>query len=337
MNQALIFGPRGLAWAEIPAPTLSDPQEALVRPIAVSVCDIDRRMLSGEVPVSTPIVLGHEAVAEVLEAGEESGVRRGDLVSVSWMIACGRCDRCEADLRAGCRVAPGGAVFGMPEQPWGGLFADVVKIPFARAMLTLLPASLPAASFVGLSCNLPVVCQAISPHSVGDEQSRVLVVGGRGALGLYAVAMAFALGARHVDYVDDRAKNAQIASVLGATPLSAPAARGDHSLAIVASVEPSLLIAALRSLRPEGVCEVVGPCPSAAELPLAEMYTRGVTLRLSRAATQESTLRALELAAIGRLQLDPIQGEPLPWERLASLLVEPGIKPVFVRARTTHA
>lgn len=336
MNQALVLGPEGLSWAELPVPALSDPHEALVRPIAATVCDIDLRMLAGDVPVLSPTPLGHEGVAEVLEAGEESGVQRGDLVSVSWMIACGRCDRCAADLRAGCRTVPRGAMFGAPGQPWGGMLADVVKIPFARAMLTLLPPTLPAASFVGLSCNLPVVCQAVSPHLTGAEDERVLVVGGRGALGLYAVAMAFALGARHVDYLDERGRNADVAAALGAGVLTAPPARAnDYSLAVVASVDPALLVAALRSLRPEGACEVIGAYLAPAELPLSEMYFRGVTLRLSRAATQESTLRALELAAIGRLRVEPIQGEALPWESALLALQEPVVKPVFVRARTT--
>ena len=338
MNQALVLGPEGLAWVELPEPVLTDAHEAIVRPIAATVCDIDLQMLAGEIPLLSPTPIGHEGVAEVMEAGEESGVRRGDLVSVSCMIACGRCDRCAADLRAGCRAVPRGAMFGAPGQPWGGMLADAVKVPFARGMLTLLPQALPAASFVGLSCNLPAVCQAISPHVSGGEDERVLVIGGRGALGLYAVAMAFALGARRVDYLDEQGRSGDIAAALGAGVLTAaPAPAADYSLAVVASLDPSLLVAALRSLRPEGACEAIGAYASPAELPLQEMHLRGVTLRLSRAATQEATLRALELAAIGRLRVEPIQGEALPWESVLDALEEPVVKPVFVRARATHA
>src|SRR5690349_3668939 len=116
MNQALMLSPEGLAWGEVPVPVISDPQEALVRPVAVTVCDIDLRMIAGEVPVLSQTPLGHEGVAEVIEAGAESGVQRGDLVSVSWFIACGRCDRCAEDLRTSCRNVPRGSMYGVPGQ-----------------------------------------------------------------------------------------------------------------------------------------------------------------------------------------------------------------------------
>ncbi len=338
MIQALVLSPEGLAWSEAPRPLLTDPHEALIRPVAVTICDVDVRMLSGELPVLVPTVLGHEAVAEVIEAGFESGVERGDLVAVSWAISCGRCDRCAADLRTGCRTVPRGAMFGMPGQPWGGLLADIVKVPFARAMLTLLPQSLPASAFVGLSCNLPLVCQAISTHPVSAEGESVLVVGGPGGMGLYAVAMAFALGARRVDYLDEDGAKGDIAAALGAEVLqAAPPPSAEYSLAVVASVHPAPLLAALRALRPEGACEVVAPYLPAVPLPLTELFFRGVTLRFSRHASQESALRALELLALGRIAVEAIHGEALPWEALPDMLSFPSPKPVFARARVTHS
>jgi threonine dehydrogenase-like Zn-dependent dehydrogenase len=229
-------------------------------------------------------------------------------------------------------------MFGMPGQPWGGLLSDVVKVPYARAMLTLLPHNLPAHAFVGLSCNLPLVCQALSPHSLSSEGDSVLVVGGPGGLGLYAVAMAFALGARRVDYFDEHGKRGDLAAALGASVLTtAPPRSSEYSLAVVASVDPALLLAAVRALRPEGACEVLAPYLSSAPLPLTELFFKGVTLRFSRHASQESALRALELLALGRIAVDTIQGEALPWESLPEALASPSPKPVFVRARSTHS
>lgn len=337
MNRSLHITPEGIGWADVPVPELREPHEAIVRPVAAALCDIDLRMLAGELPIKEPAPLGHEAVAEVVAAGEESGVQRGDVVSVSWMIACGRCDRCAADLRASCRTVPRGAMFGMPGQPWGGLLSDLVRVPYARSMLTLLPQALPPQTFVGLSCNLPIVCHAIAPHVGADLHEPVLVVAGRGGLGLYAVSMAFALGARSVDYIDAHGSGSEIAAALGARVLPAPPPRtGEYALAVVASADPALLVAALRSLRPEGACEVVGALRVSAELPLSEMYFRGVRLRLSRNASQESALRAFELAALGALEIDRIQGEALPWESLVEGPRPTTPKPVFVRARTTH-
>lgn len=335
MNRSLHIRPEGIGWVEVPVPVLTDTHEAIVRPLAVTLCDIDLRLLAGEFPIQEPAPLGHEAVAEVLEAGEESGVQRGDIVSVSWMIACGRCDRCASELRTSCRAVPRGAMFGMPGQPWGGLLSDMVKVPYARAMLTLVPSALPPQTFVGLSCNLPIVCHAIAPHVGSDPHEPVLIVGGRGGLGLYAVSMAFALGARNVDYIDAHGHGHSVARALGARVLPSPPSRtGEYALAVVASTDPAVLVAALRALRPEGACEVVGALRVPAELPLADMYFRGVTLRLSRNASQESTLRAFELAALGALKIDTIQGEALPWESLLDGPTLTAPKPVFVRARS---
>lgn len=46
MIQALVLSPEGLAWSEAPRPLLTDPHEALIRPVAVTICDVDVRMLS---------------------------------------------------------------------------------------------------------------------------------------------------------------------------------------------------------------------------------------------------------------------------------------------------
>lgn len=88
-----------LAWIEAPSPKLSSAHSALVRPIASASCDLDRRLIAGSTPFKPPFALGHECVAEVLKVGEEVlTVRRGDLVSVPWKIACGTCPQCLAGV-----------------------------------------------------------------------------------------------------------------------------------------------------------------------------------------------------------------------------------------------
>ena len=59
-------------------PQLEGPREALVRPLAVAMCDLDAWLVRGAVPFPGPFALGHEFVAEVVQAGEESGVAAGD-------------------------------------------------------------------------------------------------------------------------------------------------------------------------------------------------------------------------------------------------------------------
>jgi alcohol dehydrogenase len=88
MRQLEITGARSVQWREAPAPTLQGDGEALVRPLAVALCDLDAVFLSGAVPIAEPFALGHECVAEVLEVGDAvTTVVPGDRVVVPFQIS----------------------------------------------------------------------------------------------------------------------------------------------------------------------------------------------------------------------------------------------------------
>jgi alcohol dehydrogenase len=94
MRQLWLLGPRALEWREAPEPRLEHPEDAIVRPIAATTCDLDVRMISGPSPSARPCALGHEAIAEVVEAGPGARFHKGQIVVVSWHISCGYCHRC---------------------------------------------------------------------------------------------------------------------------------------------------------------------------------------------------------------------------------------------------
>ena len=70
MRALSIVGAGAVRWDEVPAPRLEGDGQALVRPLAVAMCDLDGAFLSGIIPVAEPFPLGHECVAEVIEVGE---------------------------------------------------------------------------------------------------------------------------------------------------------------------------------------------------------------------------------------------------------------------------
>jgi propanol-preferring alcohol dehydrogenase len=87
---------RPLRAAEIPAPE-PGPRQLLVRVRACAVCRTDLHVTDGELPKpKLPLVLGHEVVGVVAEAGE--GVERlkaGDRVGIPWLgWTCGACQFC---------------------------------------------------------------------------------------------------------------------------------------------------------------------------------------------------------------------------------------------------
>src|SRR5919197_3949053 len=134
--------PGKIEWQEVDDPVLQGPREAIVRPLAVALCDIDHPIVSGEAPFPGPIALGHEMVAEVVETGDEvTDVRIGERVVVPFQISCGECARCRAGQTGDCesvaRLATYG--FGAFGGNFGGALSDLVRVPFADAMLIAIP------------------------------------------------------------------------------------------------------------------------------------------------------------------------------------------------------
>src|SRR5262249_34975605 len=143
MEQLTFVESERLEWRDVPAPRLESDAAALVRPLAVTTCDLDHAIVRGRVPLPGPFPLGHEFVAEVTDVGDAvESVRPGDRVVVPFQISCGRCGRCRKGLTSSCESAPVRAAYGLGPiggLEWGGALAEVVRVPFADALLQPLP------------------------------------------------------------------------------------------------------------------------------------------------------------------------------------------------------
>ncbi|MDX6665474.1 MAG: hypothetical protein QOG68_1680, partial [Solirubrobacteraceae bacterium] len=129
MNQLVVDAPGTVTWHDIPEPDLRDAGQALVRPLAVALCDMDHAMATGTAPVPAPIHLGHECIAEVLEVGRDvTTVRPGDRVIVPFQISCGACVECSSGLTGSCGSVEQLAMYGFGAfgHDWGGMLTDVV-------------------------------------------------------------------------------------------------------------------------------------------------------------------------------------------------------------------
>lgn len=321
-----------LEWRDQPEPVISGTGEALVRPVAASICDIDRPLLAGTSPWSGPLAFGHEAVAEVLDVGDAvTAARPGQLVAVSWHINCGSCDRCQRGLTAHCRNVPDNAMYGLPVGgDWGGLFDDIVRVPFADAMLTPVPAGIDVADAVSAGDNLSLGYQVASRH-ISAGRRRILVLGSA-AVGITVTAFAIALGATDVVYLDDNEEHRKTAEALGARVAAGPPDRetGTFDLVVDAAFNPAWLRRALHMLEPEGVVECLGGHFDDVALPLFAMYTRGVTLHVARANNGPdiaSTLTAIQAHTV----LPSRWSSVVAWDDADQALLEPALKPVAIR------
>jgi threonine dehydrogenase-like Zn-dependent dehydrogenase len=332
VEQLTYTGPNTLEWRDAPEPSLDSDESALVRPLAVATCDLDSLIVTGKSPFPPPFPIGHECVAEVLEIGDAVGsVTAGERVSVPFQIACGRCEPCRRGRTSNCSEVEFMSTygFGPAVERWGGFLSDVVCVPYADQMLVPLPAGLEPATVASASDNIADAWRAVGPALEIEPGAPVLVVGGAasGSIGLYAAAIAVALGAESVVYVDGDERRRSIAAALGAQTDVEPGARriGPFPITVDASADPEGLTLALRSTAPDGVCTSTaiyfGEQP---RLPLLEMYTKGITFTTGRANARPAMPAVLDLVATGRLHPELVTTRTVPWGDAVEALLEPG-------------
>lgn len=318
-QRALVVAPGGrLRWRAVPAPSAPGPFGAVVHPIAVATCDMDRPIMLAATPFPLPLHLGHECVAEVVEVGAEvRTVQRGQRVVVPFQINCGRCPACRAGHTGNCTGVPALSMygFGLAGGPWGGAIADLLAVPFADGMLVPLPDHLDPVAAASVADNVSDAYRHVGPHLphllANDASTRVLILAGLEArpefttsVSLYTGLIAHTLGARHVDLVDSRSEVRTLAERLGIRAV----APGD-----LAQVEPAPLVvdvtgraaglvAALRHTAPDGVCSSAGGLHARVAIPQLESFIRNVTIHIGHSHARAIIPEVLELMADGRLQ-----------------------------------
>ncbi|AOP34158.1 alcohol dehydrogenase [Leptospira tipperaryensis] len=340
MNRALTyFSPGKLDWRESPEPTLLHPEDAIVRPVASSTCDLDIMIIQGKTPFKGPFEIGHECIGEIIEVGE--GVRsfyKGQLVVVSWHLSCGQCHRCRKGLMNTCASYPQGAMFGMSVGgKWGGFFSDLVRVPNADATLFALPASLNPSHVASLSDNIPFGYELTVPHLLNNPGADVLIMGGTGSIGLFAAAYARAAGAGAVDYVDTNKARLEIAEKLGANPIeSLPRQRigkrpGRYPITVDTSASQEGLLCAIRSTEPEGYCSSVGGHFNDIAFPMLDMYAKGLHFYTGRGLGRINFAAATDFITSGKIKPEIIVTEERPFDEAPTVLSDPSMKPVLVR------
>jgi alcohol dehydrogenase len=328
------LGPGKLEWREAPDPGVNGAAQAVVRPIAASTCDLDRALVAGKAPLPGPFALGHECVAEVVDVGD--AVRRvapGDRVVVPWHISCGQCDRCRAGLTASCSAVTPRAMYGTPiGGDWGGMFSDLVLVPFADAMLVPVPAGVDPAAVAAASDNLTDAWLAVSRPLAAHPRARVLIVAGGGSIALYAIELARAAGAAAVDYVDRAPERLALAESLGARPIPRGAPLDPYPVVVDASGGmPAELTRALRAVAPGGMCTSVGIYFADPALPLLDMYANDVTFRTGRPSVGPHIARVLSLVADGKVHPERVTSRVARFDDAVEVLLEKPLKPVLVR------
>ena len=181
------------------------PHGAIIRTVATNICGSDQHMVRGRTTAPANLVLGHEITGEVVEVGPGvEFVKVGDLVSVPFNIACGRCRNCKERKTGIClNVNPDrpGSAYGYVDMGgWVGGQAEYVLVPYADWNLLVFPdrdqALEKIMDLTMLSDIFPTGFHGAVTAGVGVGST--VYVAGAGPVGLAAASSAMLLGAAAV-------------------------------------------------------------------------------------------------------------------------------------------
>ena len=139
----------------------------ILKVVSTNICGSDQHMVRGRTTAPTGLVLGHEITGEVIEAGTDvEYLKIGDLVSVPFNVACGRCRTCREQQTGVClNVNPGraGGAYGYVDMGgWVGGQAEYVMVPYADFNLIKFPDKAQAMEKIRTSPCSPTSCPPAS-------------------------------------------------------------------------------------------------------------------------------------------------------------------------------
>ncbi len=344
--------PPGLSVGELPVP-YPGPGEVLVRVSACGFCHHDWLVMAGILRrgVRPGVVLGHEFAGTVEQVGSGVGlVRPGDRVVSLLTNACGRCDRCKAGREHRCRNGEG-----IGHGRNGG-FAEFVAV--SQHSLVSLPCDMDLQQASLLACPAGVALQALLSVDVSAGET-VAVTGAGGGLGVHAVQLAAALGARTLAVTSSSGKSGALyrygaSDVIETTEGadSAPGSPFDWSVVVMALTEDEgadvvidtvgtpTIRSSVRSLAQYGRLALLGEVGGEGSLRgvIPEIIFRDARVAGVSGVSRGTLEKVVALAAEGKMtpmlqQLLPMEQAAQACELLASrsVLGRVGLVPGFSR------
>ncbi len=191
----------------------------ILKVVTTNICGSDQHMVRGRTTAPAGLILGHEITGEVIETGRDvEFIKKGDIVSVPFNIACGRCRNCKEGRTGIClsvNPARPGAAYGYVDMGgWVGGQAEYVMVPYADFNLLKFPdrdqALAKIADLTLLSDIFPTGFHGAFTAGVGPGS--IVYVAGAGPVGLACAVSCQLLGAACVivgDMIPERLAQAR--------------------------------------------------------------------------------------------------------------------------------
>ena len=295
--KALFFDePKRPVVSDIQSPSIT-PHEVMIRSRRVGICHSDYELLAGKyiIPISYPVIPGHEWVGEVVEVGKNvTGLKAGDRVVGECVIKTP-----ERIHHFGFSMDGANREYFPARPEWLHKLPDAVD-------------NAKGALIEPFTCGFYAVLRNGAPNA-----SETVVVSGGGTIGLVTAAAAIGMGAR-VIVVDPVPLRRDIAKRLGADATVDPSAGdpgeavreltgGGADLVVEASGHSASLASVFDYARPEGRISMVGiNLGNKIPVELGKIQMKNLTVRgcIGSPGVWPSAIRFLERTGI---DLSPIQ------------------------------
>jgi len=319
MHHIVFIAPGRLEWRETPEPQLQGPGEALVRPLVVGRCDLDRLYLAGRMPLASGEPIGHEIIGEIVALGDHAAreFHTHQRVIVAAQISCGACAACRRGATGRCSAVPFAASYGMGRAGnYGGGLAELIRVPFAGGMLAPLPAGADPKRIIGLADMATDAWRAVGPQLASRTGARVLVTAGPcPVISLYAAGLAMSFGAQRVDYVDADESHRHIALRYGARAFDRiEASMGPYDIVVDGANDAPTLVASIDACAPDAIVTSIAPPFTPPALPLPAMYHKGITWRVGRPDCHAGHAAALDAWATRGFRPDIVEPKVFPFD-----------------------
>lgn len=211
-NRGVVYvEPGRVAVQAIPYPKMQNPRgrrighAVILKVVTTNICGSDQHMVRGRTTAPAGLVLGHEITGEVVEIGADvEMLQLGDLVSVPFNVACGRCPMCTQQNTGVCLTVnparPGGAYGYVDMGDWIGGQAEYVMVPYADfSLLKFSDRDRAIEKIRDLTCLSDILPTGYhGAVTAGVVPGASVYVAGAGPVGLAAAASARLLGAARV-------------------------------------------------------------------------------------------------------------------------------------------
>ena len=246
-----------LQLRQYPIPAKPEPGAALVRTIMAGICGTDVHLWKGELPITLPVILGHETVGRIEQLGEGlekdwtgQPLKVGDRVTWTSSTSCGECYYCREKhqpTRCPQRRAYGIGYRCDQAPHFLGGYAEYHYLQ-PRVNIFKIADDLPTEAVIGAGCALNTAIHGVERTGIAWRDN--VVVQGAGPVGIAALAVAKSAGAGQVIVLGAPKHRLEMAKRFGA----------DHVIDIEEVKAPADRIAAVRALTGGNGADVVLEC-----------------------------------------------------------------------------